>query len=153
MPADTGQTRKTIRREKLTRGVVFWVSPSTYAAYRNSALEADQGLADWIRLNLPVETPPTRRPSPGTARHRVRIHADPELLCQLAALGNNLNQMARAINGGALAKASSIQQTRWLLHLGRMEMHLSDLQGQQAANYLLKSRDHRGEPPGRKSGS
>ncbi|MCY3673733.1 MAG: plasmid mobilization relaxosome protein MobC [Rhodobacteraceae bacterium] len=77
-----------------------------------------------------METPPTRRPSPGTARHRVRVHADPELLRELAALGNNLNQIARAINGGKLANASPVQQTKWLLHLGRMEMYLAQLQGQ-----------------------
>lgn len=71
-------------------------------------LAANQESADWINSQLPDPLPPTKRPSPGADKDKVRVYADPELLHQLAAVGNNLNQLTRAINRGELV------QTRWL---------------------------------------
>ena len=90
----------------------------------------NQGLADWIRSNLPNSQPPTNRPSPGMYRHKVRVPADPELLRQLAAIGNNLNQIARAINRGQLGEASPVERTRLLLVLGKIRDLLGDVRDQ-----------------------
>lgn len=86
-------------RERLTKNVVFRVTPRTHAAYRAAAASRGLGLADWIRGHLPVQAPSTGRSTPGTASpRRAHARADPELLRQLAALGNNLNQLARRVN-------------------------------------------------------
>ena len=117
-------------RERLTRNIVFRVTESTYKTYRSAALAKNQGLADWIRSNLPDPQPLTNRPSPGTYKHRTRISADPELLRQLAAMGNNLNQIARAINRGQLGEASPVERTRLLLVLGKIKDRLGVVRDQ-----------------------
>jgi hypothetical protein len=127
MKISTPATKPKKPREKLTKNIVFRVSPTQYTAYREAALAANQGLADWIRSQLPDPSPPTKRPSPGTAKHKVRVPADPALLRQLAAMGNNLNQIARAINRGQLGEASPVERTRLLLVLGKIKNLLGEL--------------------------
>jgi hypothetical protein len=64
-------------------------------------------LSDVMRRRIDtVDAPPLGKPAP---RHRKRAQlgsvskADPDLLRQIAVIGSNLNQLARAANTGAIA--------------------------------------------------
>ena len=86
-----------MRRARLTKNIVFRSTPAAAAAWRLRARAGGQSLGDWIRGHLPDSPPPAGRPSPGSPRSD-RSPADPDLLRELAAIGNNLNQIARRVN-------------------------------------------------------
>ena len=69
-----------------------------------AAAFANRSRSDVVRqyLEIPAESSisPTFRPTPSKRQRELArpIRADPELLRQLAAIGNNLNQLARQVN-------------------------------------------------------
>ena len=110
---------------------------NTAATWRQHAAAAEQSLSDWIRQRVDgaaaVQTEVRRQ------RRRLRtLTADPELLRQLAAIGNNLNQIARVLNSaglspgdhiGLLAELAAIQ--RELHRLAEQPRYLPDDQGKE----------------------
>lgn len=106
------------QRQPLSQRVTLRLPEATAAAWRQSAQAADQSLSDWVRQRVDgagaVQT--------GQRRHRRRLRtltADPVLLRQLAAVGSNVNQIARVLNSvglnpsdaaGLLAELSAIQR-------------------------------------------
>jgi hypothetical protein len=63
--------------------------------YQQMAADADLPLSDLIRQRM--QQPVVAAPRAKQRRLRT-VKADPELMRQLAAMGNNLNQIARSIN-------------------------------------------------------
>ncbi|MDE2737901.1 MAG: hypothetical protein OXH47_00070 [Paracoccaceae bacterium] len=86
----------------------------------------------------------------------IRVHADPELLRQLAALGNKWWEIGKCLTGTTDKMAASPRQdgnvsgaAAGTAYQGQQEMLIRFLphgrgSGQKAANYLLGKRDHRG---------
>jgi len=116
------------RRERLSRNITFRVTPSAAIAYREAARDADMSLGDWIRSHLPVETRSTGRPSPGSpVRGRRKVDVDPELMREVAAIGNNINQLAKVANRDNLAGIGSDNILDYLSRLTAIERHLATL--------------------------
>ena len=94
--------------ERLDRSVTIQVRADVWDAWRAAATREGLSLAAWVRGRVGVEAHESNgNASPAsatrTARGRGRNAVDPELARQVAALGNNLNQVARQINALALA--------------------------------------------------
>jgi len=68
-------------------------------AWQAMADEAGLSLADLIRQRLDQ---PTLQPPKSDRIQRVVIEADPDLIRQLSRIGNNMNQLARAVNTAGL---------------------------------------------------
>lgn len=84
-------------------------------------------LSDLMRRRLASsKAPPLGRPAPRRRQPAVLgpvSRADPDLLRQIAALGSNMNQLARAANAGALAGTS----IEIVVVLGRLALMQGDL--------------------------
>lgn len=90
-------------RERLDAKVSFRLPTHVNQAWRQAAEAADLSLADWLRSQVRVDgVAPviTNKPTPkrGIARSRPFVAADPALLREIAKIGNNLNQLSRAVN-------------------------------------------------------
>lgn len=87
-------------RKKRTAWIHIMAYPEERVAWQAMAKEEGLSLADFIRQRLgqPVLNPPRsarkRRPVPVV---------DPDLIRQVAKIGNNLNQVARGVNGWSLS--------------------------------------------------
>ena len=98
------QKREQMQKPKRAKSVKIRVSEDELSAMRE---RCDRPmLADWLRDLALGET--KRRPVP---------KADPELLRQLAAIGNNLNQLARWVN--STKPTSAVECSAALIALGR----------------------------------
>ena len=77
------------------------VDDATAEAWRQQAAEIGLSVSDWIRgaVDAGQQTRlPTPRKRPARPPRDTSNDADPALMRQLAALGSNLNQVARALN-------------------------------------------------------
>lgn len=87
--------------QRLTRRVTLRLPDDTAAEWRQHAEAADQSLSDWVRQRVDgagaVQTGLRRQP-----RRLRTLTADPALLRQLAAVGSNVNQIARVLNSVGL---------------------------------------------------
>ena len=102
----------------------------TKAAWQAAAEEAGLCLGDWIRaqvclddLEPLISNKPTPRKAPILKRRRF-VPVDPELLHQVARIGNNLNQLARAANRSGLHDAYQIQLMEQLLFIEQALLQL-----------------------------
>jgi hypothetical protein len=107
------------KRPTLTDRITLRLPADIAVDWRRQADHADRSLSDWIRYRVEhsdaVLTGKLRR------KRRLRtLTADPGLLRQLAALGSNINQIARMLNSVGLAPSDQI----WLL------AELSSIQGE-----------------------
>lgn len=112
--------------QRLTQRMTLRLPDDTAAAWRRQAAAADQSLSDWVRQRVDgsdaVQT--------GLRRHRRRLRtltADPELLRQLAAIGNNVNQLARRINGLGLNATDVVNLLAELITIQRELHRLAEL--------------------------
>lgn len=112
--------------QRLTRRMTLRLPDDTAAAWRRQAAAADQSLSDWVRQRVDgsdaVQT--------GLRRHRRRLRtltADPDLLRQLAAIGNNVNQLARRINGLGLNATDVVNLLAELITIQRELHRLAEL--------------------------
>lgn len=87
---------------ELTQLVAVRVSAETAQAWRDAAQRQGVGLSDLIRTRMaePGQEPErTGRPTPARGPGRGSApKADPQLVGELARIGNNLNQIARHAN-------------------------------------------------------
>ena len=125
------------QRQPLSRRVTLRLPEATAAEWRRHAEAADQSLSDWVRQRVDgadaVQTGQRRQ------RRRLRtLTADPELLRQLAAVGSNVNQIARVLNSVGLtpgdhahllAELAAIQ--RELHQLAELPRYAPDDQGKE----------------------
>ena len=86
------------KRPSLDARLAFRLPKTVAADWRARAAVAGVSLSDWLRLKVDADqatgvAPPGRRPA-----RRSFVPVDPELLRQLAAIGNNVNQIARRVN-------------------------------------------------------
>ena len=73
-------------------------------SWRTAARAAGLSLSDWVRAQVRVDgqdTVITHKPSTQKVpKSREHVPIDPALVCAVATAGNNLNQIARRLNGG-----------------------------------------------------
>ena len=93
------------------------------AAWQAAAEQAGLCLGDWIRaqvcldgLDPVISNKSTPRKAPDLNRRRF-VPVDPELIRQVAKIGNNLNQLARAANRSGLNEAYQFQLMEQLLFI------------------------------------
>lgn len=87
------------------------VNESEREQYQRMAADADMPLSDLIRQRM--EQPIVAAPRAKQRRLRT-VKADPELLRQLAAMGNNLNQLARSVNRHGLRPDDALMLLTYL---------------------------------------
>ncbi len=96
---------------------------------RAQADAAGVTLSDVLRSHLTLaEAKPLAKPRPQFRPKKLGevSGADPQLLRQIASIGNNVNQLARTVNAGLLG-GSGIENAELLLHLASIERHLGTL--------------------------
>jgi hypothetical protein len=86
-------------RKKRTAWVHILLFPDERVVWQSMAQEAGMCLADFIRQRMGQPVLQRSRPAP---KRRSPPVADPELIRQLAWLGNNLNQIAHRVNERSL---------------------------------------------------
>lgn len=89
------------QKKPLSQRVTLRLPDDTATEWRQRADAADQSLSDWLRSS--VDGAAARQTGQRRQRRRLRtLTADPQLLRQVAAIGNNLNQLARQANQSGL---------------------------------------------------
>jgi hypothetical protein len=87
------------------------VTPDEKAAWQKLAKQHGVTLSELIRWRL-SDTP--KPPAPRTVKRRPPPPVDPQLIRQIAAIGNNINQIARRCNSGdsfkVITELKSIEQ-------------------------------------------
>jgi hypothetical protein len=74
------------------------LDPATLAEWRQQADAEDKTLSDWLRSKVDAGQQTYIAPARAKRERAPRHLADPALMRQLAALGSNLNQIARGVN-------------------------------------------------------
>ena len=74
------------------------LDPETLAKWREAATAEGKTLSDWLRARVDASQQTHIAPARPRRERDPRHLADPALMRQLAALGSNLNQIARAVN-------------------------------------------------------
>lgn len=74
------------------------LDPETLAEWRKAATVEGKTLSDWLRAKVDADQQTHIAPARPKRDRDPRHLADPALMRQLAALGSNLNQIARAVN-------------------------------------------------------
>ena len=82
------------------------LDPATLAKWRKGASDEGQTLSDWLRSKVDADQQTHISPARSRRERDPRHLADPALMRQLAALGSNLNQIARAVNECRLVGSS-----------------------------------------------
>jgi len=99
---------------------------STVARMREQAAAGGCSLSDVLRSHLTLaEAKPLGKPRPRRREPKLGAisGADPVLLRSLAGIGNNLNQIARAVNAGAVS-GTPIESVQILAVLMAMERRI-----------------------------
>ncbi|MDX7645622.1 plasmid mobilization relaxosome protein MobC [Aeromonas caviae] len=84
--------------ERKTTTASLRLDPATLAKWRKGASDEGQTLSDWLRSKVDADQQTHIAPARSRRERDPRHLADPALMRQLAALGSNLNQIARAVN-------------------------------------------------------
>ena len=105
-------------RKKRTAWIHIMAYPEERVAWQAMAKEEGLSLADFIRQRLgkPLLHPPLSVPK----RRTVPV-ADRDLIRQIARIGNNLNQIARKVNGRSLTGIEI------LVHLAAIERDIKEV--------------------------
>ena len=74
------------------------LDPATLAKWRQGASDEGLTLSDWLRAKVDADQQTHISPARSRRERDPRHLADPALMRQLAALGSNLNQIARSLN-------------------------------------------------------
>ena len=84
--------------------LAFRLPVAVAESWRTAARAAGLSLSDWVRAQVRVDgqdTVITHKPSPQKVpKRREHVPVDPALVRAVATAGNNLNQIARRLNGG-----------------------------------------------------
>lgn len=100
--------------EKREKEIKLRLSDAEYLRLLHRA--GQQPLAPWLRTLGLGERISLQRPAPAV---------DPQLLRQVAGIGNNLNQMARRLNQHQ--ELSIVERLHWLAALNRIDRQLAQL--------------------------
>lgn len=109
--------------QRLDTRLTLRLPQDTATQWRQQAEAADQSLSDWLRHRIDgaeaIQTGQRRQ------HRRLRtLTADPDLLRQLAGVGNNVNQIARVLNGVGLTPS---EHTLLLAELAAIQRELHRL--------------------------
>ena len=85
--------------EKKAKRLTIRLDAGTYAAWQRKALVAGAPLAVWVREQVEIAAAADETGGPGRPPH---TPVDPRLVRQLAGIGSNINQLARAANSQKL---------------------------------------------------
>lgn len=118
----TTATRRSRTAEKRTHELTIRLAPDELASIKATAAKAGMSMADLARrrlLDAGADLLLAGTVSPASPGRRSYTPADPALLREIARIGNNLNQLARAFNSRfsgvdrvvALANLATIQST------------------------------------------
>jgi Bacterial mobilisation protein (MobC). len=95
-------------------------------SWRTAARAAGLSLSDWVRAQVRVDgqdTVITHKPSPQKVpKRREHVPVDPALVRAIATAGNNLNQIARRLNGG-----EAVPRGEMLMMLVETEKRLQEI--------------------------
>ncbi|MYL24988.1 MobC family plasmid mobilization relaxosome protein [Vreelandella massiliensis] len=107
----------------LSQRVTLRLPANTAVKWRQLAQDTDLSLSDWLRRRVDGgHAVPAAKPR---RQRRLRtLTADPALLRQLAAIGSNVNQIARVLNSTRLAPSDQVQ---WLTELAAIQRELHRL--------------------------
>ena len=92
-------------QDKKSKWLTIRLDEQTYDTYQHAALAADESVANWAREQIALAAD---RQSTGTGRPLRALPVDPRLVRQLSGIGNNLNQIARAVH---------LQKLSWMIDL------------------------------------
>ena len=99
-------------RKKLDARLAFRLPPDVAESWRSAARAGGQSLSDWVRAQVQVagqDAVVTHKPSPQKLpKRREYVPVDPALVRAVANVGNNINQIARRLNGGEAVRHSDI---------------------------------------------
>ena len=87
-------------KEGLDARIGFRLPPEVADSWRSGAKDSGLSLSDWLRCKIEGGVV-TGLPTPAPTVKKKKIHdngCDPKLMQQLAKIGNNVNQIARALN-------------------------------------------------------
>ncbi len=104
-----------------TTTISLRIDKPTAAEWRERAAASGLSVSDWIRGSVDAGQQ-TNLPTPQRRPVRVRDtsnDADPALMRQLAALGSNLNQIARRINASPLTTLDKVEYLAALAAVAR----------------------------------
>jgi len=105
MPKRTSNSKK----PALDARLAFRLPATVADDWRTRAAAAGLSLSDWLRVQVD-ESQRTGMPTPRKRPPRSSfISVDPELLRHLAAIGNNLNQVARRVNTARLDPLAQLE--------------------------------------------
>ncbi|WP_253452449.1 MobC family plasmid mobilization relaxosome protein [Halomonas sp. Y3] len=118
--------RRSRRPTALTQRVTLRLPADTATAWRRQADAAEVTLSDWVRRRVDGgHAVPAAKPR---RQRRLRtLTADPELLRQLAAIGSNLNQIARVLNSIGLSLSDHLRLLAELAAIQRELHRLAEL--------------------------
>jgi hypothetical protein len=110
-----------VSRVPKTTTISLRIDKPTAAEWRERAAASGLSVSDWIRGSVDAGQQ-TNLPTPQRRPVRVRDtsnDADPALMRQLAALGSNLNQIARRINASPLTTLDKVEYLAALAAVAR----------------------------------
>ena len=106
--------------------LAFRLPKDVAESWRTAARAAGLSLSDWVRAQVRVDgqdTVITHKPSPQKVpKRREHVPVDPALVRAVATAGNNLNQIARRLNGGGAVPRGEV-----LLMLVETEKRLQEI--------------------------
>lgn len=126
----TTATRRSRTAEKRTHELTIRLAPDELASIKATAAKTGMSMADLARrrlLDAGANLTLAGTVSPVRPGRRSYTPADPALLREIARIGNNLNQLARAFN----SRFSGIDRVAALANLAAMQSNLLSLLPQQ----------------------
>ncbi|WP_312283814.1 MobC family plasmid mobilization relaxosome protein [Candidatus Igneacidithiobacillus taiwanensis] len=113
-------------QEALDKRIAFRLPEKVAESWKSAAKASRLSLSDWVRMQVGTDKVPavkTGKPTPAKMpKRRPAPEADPQLIREVAALGNNLNQIARHLNSGGTYTQASV-----LIPLLHIEQHLQEI--------------------------
>jgi len=118
------------KKPALDARLAFRLPDDVATDWRKRAAAAGVSVSDWVRAQVDVEqatgvAPRVRRP-----QRRSFVPADPELLRHLAAIGNNVNQIARRVN----SLSSGVDRVELLVELAGIRDELRAIRERQGGS-------------------
>lgn len=113
--------------------LAFRLPEEVAQSWRDQAKASGSNLSDWVRSKVDAAQVTGIASPNSTPKRRSYTPIDPDLLRQVAMIGNNLNQIARAVN----AKDAGITSVQIIANLSAIRQDLNDFM----ASKVVKNAD------------
>lgn len=119
---------KAMAKEKLDARAAFRLPSDVLKKWHSEAKESGSSLSDFLRRCVDKKYV-TGLPTPASVRRKrdTSNYCDPELIRQLAQIGNNLNQIARVLNQHHRSSKGDVQTNELLTILRCVRKETSEL--------------------------